>query len=102
MPPVQNLGAHVAPLGIEFVKSPQFADYTGQAFIAEHGSWNRTIPDGYRISRVPMAGGKGTGYETFIDGWLDGRRDGLGAPGGPGVDAGREPVGERRYVGGDL
>ncbi len=70
VPPVQNLGAHVAPLGIEFVTSSQFADYTGQALIAEHGSWNRTIPDGYRISRVPMSGGKGTGYETFIDGWL--------------------------------
>ncbi len=70
VPPVQNLGAHVAPLGIEFVTSPQFSAYAGQALIAEHGSWNRTIPDGYRISRVSLEGGTGAGYETFIDGWL--------------------------------
>ena len=70
--PTQNLGAHVAPLGVEFVDSEQFGDFAGDALIAEHGSWNRTIPDGYRLVRVPMgADGEGAGYEVFLDGWLD-------------------------------
>lgn len=70
--PAQRLGPHVAPLGIEFVDSPTFSDYDGQAFIAEHGSWNRTEPIGYRITRVPVDAnaGEGEGYEVFIDGWL--------------------------------
>ena len=70
--PAQRLGPHVAPLGVEFVSSPTFADYAGEAFIAEHGSWNRTEPIGYRITRVPVdaTAGEGRGYEVFIDGWL--------------------------------
>lgn len=71
MAPTQNLAAHVAPLGIEFVTSPSFEAWKGQALIAEHGSWNRTKPQGYRITRVPLTNGKGAGYEVFIDGWLD-------------------------------
>ena len=71
--PVQNLGPHVAPLGVEFVESPAFGAYEGHALIAEHGSWNRTTPIGYRITRVPLdADGRGAGYEVFIDGWLQG------------------------------
>ena len=72
--PVQRLGPHVAPLGVEFVTSATFADYAGDALIAEHGSWNRTDPIGYRITRVPVdaAAGTGGGYEVFIDGWLEG------------------------------
>ena len=70
--PTQNLGAHVAPLGVEFVTSEQFGDIAGDALIAEHGSWNRTVPDGYRLVRVPMDdAGEGAGYEVFLDGWLD-------------------------------
>ncbi len=69
--PAQNLGPHVAPLGVEFVDSPSFSSWAGDALIAEHGSWNRTEPIGYRITRVPLnAAGSGTGYEVFIDGWL--------------------------------
>ena len=71
VPPTQNLAAHVAPLGLEFVTSPSFSEWTGQVLMAEHGSWNRTVPQGYRITRVPLQAGKGTGYEVFIDGWLD-------------------------------
>ena len=71
--PAQNLGPHVAPLGVEFVTSPHFAAYSGDALIAEHGSWNRTDPIGYRITRVPLtASGESEGYEVFIDGWLQG------------------------------
>ena len=45
--------------------------YKDYAFIAEHGSWNRTKKVGYRISLVKLDGNTAVGYETFIDGWLD-------------------------------
>jgi len=70
--PVQPLGAHVAPLGVKFPTGDMFpATYKNYAFIAEHGSWNRTKKVGYRISMVALEDNKSVGYETFIDGWLD-------------------------------
>jgi len=71
--PLQELGPHVAPLGVEFVTSSAFDKWAGDALIAEHGSWNRTDPIGYRITRVPLAADlTSEGYEVFIDGWLQG------------------------------
>jgi glucose/arabinose dehydrogenase len=70
-PPVQELGPHVAPLGLKFYTGDAFPDaYRDGVFIAEHGSWNRTDPIGYRITRVPLEGDRATGYETFAEGWL--------------------------------
>jgi glucose/arabinose dehydrogenase len=70
--PVQPLGAHVAPLGVKFPIGDMFpATYKNVAFIAEHGSWNRSKKVGYRISMVALEDNKSVGYETFIDGWLD-------------------------------
>ena len=70
--PVQNLGPHVAPLGLKFYTGKMFPDeYKGDIFIAEHGSWNRSKKIGYRISRVKIENNKSVGYETFIYGWLD-------------------------------
>jgi glucose/arabinose dehydrogenase len=71
-PPAQNLGAHVAPLGLKFYTGSMFpAEYKNQIFIAEHGSWNRTKKNGYRLSLVKLKDGKAAGYETFASGWLD-------------------------------
>ena len=71
-PPAQELGPHVAPLGVLFYDGDMFPEeYHGQAFIAEHGSWNRTNKIGYRISLVRMQAGRAAGYEVFADGWLD-------------------------------
>lgn len=70
--PVQPLGAHVAPLAVKFPIGDMFpATYKNVAFIAEHGSWNRSKKVGYRISMVALEDNKSVGYETFIDGWLD-------------------------------
>jgi glucose/arabinose dehydrogenase len=46
--------------------------YKGDAFVAAHGSWNRTIPDGYRVMRVRFdrRTKKALGKEIFADGWL--------------------------------
>ncbi len=70
--PVQNLGAHVAPLGIKFYTANMFPEeYRGHLFIAEHGSWNRSLKVGYRITLVKLDGNEAVSYKPFIDGWLD-------------------------------
>lgn len=70
--PVQALGAHVAPLGVKFNTGNMFPEkYKQYAFIAEHGSWNRSKKVGYKIALVKLRDGKAVSYETFLDGWLD-------------------------------
>jgi glucose/arabinose dehydrogenase len=72
--PAQKLGAHVASIGARFYTGTAFpAEYRNQLFIAEHGSWNRSTPVGYRITLVTMdAQAKVTGYKPFAEGWLQG------------------------------
>lgn len=71
--PAQNLGAHVAALGMRFYTGAMFpAAYRGQIFIAEHGSWNRSRKSGYRIALLRLAAGRAIAYETFASGWLQG------------------------------
>jgi glucose/arabinose dehydrogenase len=77
--PAQNLGPHTAPLGMLFYTGSQFPEkYRKGIFIAEHGSWNRTTPIGYRITFVKLEGNKSLSYEPFAEGWLqkDGTRTG--------------------------
>jgi glucose/arabinose dehydrogenase len=50
------------------------AQYRGQVFIAEHGSWNRTTPIGYRVSLVRLEGSRAASYEVFAQGWLQGHQ----------------------------
>src|ERR1700687_819647 len=53
------LGAHVAPIQFAFYTGKQFPEsYRGGAFVAEHGSWNRSTRAGYRIAFVAFKGGK--------------------------------------------
>ncbi|TSD66975.1 sorbosone dehydrogenase family protein [Inquilinus sp. KBS0705] len=76
--PAQNLGAHVAPLGLKFYTGDMFpAVYKDQIFIAEHGSWNRSKKNGYRVSLVKVKDGKAAGYETFASGWMDDTTQGV-------------------------
>ncbi len=70
-PPVQELAPHAAALGMRFYTGNMFPpQYRGQIFIAEHGSWNRSQPIGYRISLVRLNNGWPTSYEVFASGWL--------------------------------
>jgi glucose/arabinose dehydrogenase len=70
-PPELNLPAHVAALGMRFYTGAMFpADYRGQIFIAEHGSWNRSVPIGYRVSLVRLRDGHAASEQPFVDGWL--------------------------------
>jgi glucose/arabinose dehydrogenase len=66
-----ELPAHVAALGMRFYAGTAFPPtYRGRIFIAEHGSWNRSTPIGYRVSVVRVDGNRAAGYEVFADGWL--------------------------------
>ena len=72
IPPKVALQAHSAPLGLAFYEGNMFpAEYKGDMFVALHGSWNRSIPTGYKIIRVRMDDkGEPKGVEDFITGWL--------------------------------
>jgi glucose/arabinose dehydrogenase len=60
---------------MKFYRGSQFPEkYRGAIFIAEHGSWNRSTPIGYRlVVAFPQADGTAT-HEVFADGWLEGTR----------------------------
>lgn len=75
--PAQNLGAHVAPLGMTFYTGNQFPDsYHNQVLIPEHGSWNRSSKVGYRVTKVSLDAERNvTGYEPFASGWLQGEEN---------------------------
>ncbi len=71
--PVQNLGPHVAALGMRFYTGDMFPEaYRSQLFIAEHGSWNRSRKIGYRVMLVRLDGNTAASYEPFATGWLQG------------------------------
>lgn len=71
VPPEMELGPHVAALGMRFYTGTMFpAHYRNQIFIAEHGSWNRTAPVGYRITLVRLNNNHAISYEPFAQGWL--------------------------------
>ena len=70
-PPVANLEPHVAALGMRFYTGSMFpAEYKNNVFIAEHGSWNRAVPNGYKVIRVRLEGDKVVSQEDFATGWL--------------------------------
>lgn len=74
--PEIKLDPHVAALGMVFYTGTMFPEeYRNQVFIAEHGSWNRKTPIGYRVTLVRLENGTPVSYEPFADGWLQGFAD---------------------------
>jgi glucose/arabinose dehydrogenase len=72
-PPAIELGPHVAALGMRFYRGSAFpAEYRNQIFIAEHGSWNRSEPIGYRVMLARVQGDRAVSYQPFAEGWLRG------------------------------
>lgn len=66
-----DLQAHSAPLGLAFIPDSWPSEYHDDLLIAYHGSWNRTVPTGYKIVRAKLdAKGNFEGIEDFISGWL--------------------------------
>ena len=79
--PAWQFKAHVAPLGLHFYQGKQFPQkYQNQLFVAQHGSWNRTKPDGYRIALITFKQNKPVSEQVFIDGWLTKADKVLGRP----------------------
>jgi glucose/arabinose dehydrogenase len=78
------LPAHNSPLDFAFYTGMQFpADYRGGAFIALHGTWNRSQRAGYKVVYVPFANGKASGpLKDFLTGWMiaPGNKDVWGRP----------------------
>jgi glucose/arabinose dehydrogenase len=64
--------AHSAPLGVTFYNANAFpAEYVGDGFAAEHGSWNRSKRTGYKVIRIRLKDGTPTGeYEDFVTGFV--------------------------------
>lgn len=70
-PPVVQMQAHSAPLGLAFLHDAVVApEYRPDVLIALHGSWNRSVPTGYKLVRVAL--GDPPLVEDFARGWLVG------------------------------
>lgn len=71
--PIYKIPAHSAPLGLTFINSPQFpSDWQGDLLVAYHGSWNRSVPTGYKVVRMKVDGNAISGEEDFLTGFLSG------------------------------
>ena len=90
--PARKLGAHVAALGLTFYTGKMFpARYRNAAIIAQHGSWNRSSPSGYRVMVARTNGRRVTSYEPLVEGFIP-----SGSPGG--WEAGRAAIGRPAAV----
>ena len=76
-----DLQAHSAPLGLAFFHDDWPAPYRGSLLVAYHGSWNRSVPTGYKVVRYQpdQAAGK-SNPQDFISGWLNDKNQALGRP----------------------
>ena len=90
--PAYTFTAHMAPLGLAFYQNGTLPKhYNHSVFIAFHGSWNRSVPAGYKVVRLKLdANGNILSHEDFITGWL--RKS--GSPDGRPVDIEQSPEGD--------
>jgi glucose/arabinose dehydrogenase len=67
-----DIPAHSAPLGLSFFPEKGWPeDFRNDLLVAYHGSWNRSVPTGYKVVRHRFdSGGKYLGAEDFVSGWL--------------------------------
>jgi glucose/arabinose dehydrogenase/uncharacterized membrane protein len=88
IPPDYALSSHVAPLGVAFYTGTSLPEaYRGGAFVGEHGSWDRTPLNGYKVVFVPFSGGHPAGAaQDFVTGFLDAENHARGRPVGLAVD----------------
>lgn len=74
IPPQVEMQAHSAPLGIAFGDRLDFPPrYRDMLYVAFHGSWNRSVPTGYKLVGIPFREGRPTGAPVdIVTGWLQG------------------------------
>ena len=71
--PAVEIQAHSATLGLTFYTGSMFpSEFHNDLFVALHGSWNRTVPTGYKVIRIPMRDGMPGLPQDFATGWLQG------------------------------
>jgi glucose/arabinose dehydrogenase len=88
IPPDYALSSHVAPLGLVFNTGTDLpAAYRGGAFVGEHGSWDRSPFNGYRVVFVPFKDGKPDGTaQDVVTGFLSANGQARGRPVGLALD----------------
>ncbi len=71
--PDKGIQAHSAPLGLSFLQGSGFAaPYINGAVIGLHGSWDRSVPTGYKVIWYPVNSGSAPGPAVdLVTGWLD-------------------------------
>lgn len=85
--PDYSLGSHVAALGVAFSTPAMGDQFTDGVFVGEHGSWNRSVPSGYKVIFVPFRDGRPAGPPTeFVTGFLGEDGKTYGRPVGVTVD----------------
>ncbi|HEX5933536.1 MAG TPA: sorbosone dehydrogenase family protein [Pseudorhizobium sp.] len=85
--PDYALSSHVAALGMAFSNGSAMPEpYANGAFVGEHGSWNRTAFNGYKVIYVPFENGMPAGKAVdVVTGFIDGD-NARGRPVGVGID----------------
>ncbi|KZL05500.1 Glucose / Sorbosone dehydrogenase [Pseudovibrio axinellae] len=80
--PQVELDAHAASLGMTFYQGNMFPQaYRGGVFIAQHGSWDRSVPIGARVVFVPLDEQERPGTPMIVaSGWIDSNGEYLGRP----------------------
>ena len=75
--PTIEVPPHSAPLGLAFINNPKWPkDWQGDLLVAFHGSWNSSIPVGYKVVRYDLDESGKVLSQTpidFITGWIDGK-----------------------------
>jgi glucose/arabinose dehydrogenase len=80
--PLIKMQAHSAPLGLTFYNANRFPQQYHGLFVAFHGSWNRSVPTGYKVVFIPMDshGNIAGQYRDFATGWLVNNASATGRP----------------------
>lgn len=83
-PSTLDIQAHSAPLGLAFFPKEGWPEeFRYNLLVAYHGSWNRSVPTGYKVVRYRLdPGGNVLGMEDFMTGWLLNARETIGRPAG--------------------
>lgn len=85
--PNYSLGSHVAALGVAFSTPAMGAKFAEGVFVGEHGSWNCSVPVGYKVIFVPFRDGRPAGDPIdFVSGFLNSDGNTRGRPVGVTVD----------------
>ena len=82
IPSLIDIQAHSAPLGLDFFPNRGWPDqYRNNLLVAFHGSWNRSVPTGYKLVLFRFNDqGELQGRENFVSGWLRNEKESIGRP----------------------